>query len=43
MKPLHYHDYLNNTVDTGGLVLYHPGISSHNVEYARKRFLLFKG
>ena len=28
-----YNEYLTSTVDTGGLVLSHQGISSHSAEY----------
>ena len=36
-------DYLINTVDTDGLVLYHQGISSFSAEYAPMHFQSFMG
>ena len=33
---------LNNIIDTGGLVFYHPGISSHSADYT-VTCLQFKG
>ena len=43
MKLVQYNECLVSTVDTGGLVLYHQSISSHDADYAPMRFPVFKG
>ena len=41
MKLVQYNEYLVSTVGTGGLVLWHQGISSHSAGYAPMCFQLF--
>ena len=43
MKLVEYKAYLIGNVDTGGLVLYHQGISSYSAEYPPVCFQLFMG
>ena len=43
MKLVPYNEYLAGTVDTGVLVLWHQGISSHIAEDAPMCFQLFMG
>ena len=43
MKPVQHSEYLVNTVDIDGLVLYHQDISGNNDLYALFHFQLFMG
>ena len=43
MKLVQYNECLVSIVDTGGLVLQHQGINSHDADYTPMRFPVFKG